>query len=609
MTQRHPRTGRLLVSVLLAAVAAGGSLAALESGHLTDAGTRDEATRGINQLLDPAFVARGICGPQDRRRSAFFRPGAMRLAAVAHKEKTGRADARPWNFLGEMSWKVTATPEAQAWFDQGLRWSYAFNHVEALRAFRKAQALDPACAMCAWGEALALGPNINAPMDAAAIAPARAAAARAGELAASATPREQAVTAAILERYAASPGADREPLDRAYADAMAEAAAAFPDDHTIATLHADALMNLTPWDYWQSDHATPRAHIAPALAAVEKVLAEDPDHTFAIHLYIHLVEASTTPERALPFADRLAATMPGAGHIVHMPGHIYFRTGRYLDALAANHAAVAADEFLFGEIDDPGLYAASYYPHNVHFLLESARLAGDAETAMEAARKLPAIMSDELAGALPWVEIIKAAPWFAHAQFSPPAITLAQPGPGDAFPYVKAMWHYARGVAQAMAGDTTAAREEAAAMEAIARSTDWSHMTGGGVPAPELLELARHVVSGRVARAEGRLEDAVAAFDRAASLQDGLPYLEPPYWYYPVHQSLGAALLEAGRPIEAEAVLERGLLEFPNNAWSLWGLVQARKARGDEAGAAAAETLFRKAWAGDGQTMPELSRL
>ncbi|MDX6750212.1 hypothetical protein SH611_10380 [Geminicoccaceae bacterium 1502E] len=564
---------------------------------------------GIEQLLDPASVARGVCGPQDRKRSTFFKPGFVQLAAATQATGARDADAEPWNFLGDLSWKVTATPDAQAWFDQGLRWSYAFNHMEALRAFRKAQALDPDCAMCSWGEAFALGPNINAPMDEAAVGPAFAAAMRAQELAARSTPGEQAVIAAIVKRYATSPGADRAALDRAYADAMAEAATAFPADHAIATLYADALMNLSPWDYWESDHATPREHIAPAIAAVEKVLAENPDHSFAIHLYIHLVEASTTPGRAAPFADRLAAAMPGAGHIVHMPGHIYFRIGRYLDALESNHAAVAADEFLFEQIDDPGLYAWSYYPHNVHFLLESARLAGDAETALEAAEKLPGVMSDEVARVLPWVEIIKAAPYFAHAQFSPPATTLALPEPGSGFPYVTAMWHYARGVAQAMAGDAAAAREEIASIEAIAKETDWSHMTDGGVPAPELLELARHLVTGRIAQAQGRFEDAVAAFDEAAALQDSLPYLEPPYWYYPVHQSLGAALLQAGHPIEAEAVFERGLLDFPNNAWSLWGLVQARKARGDEAGAAATEALFRKAWGGDARAMPELARL
>lgn len=564
----------------------------------------------IEELLDPAAVARTACGPQARKRAAFFRPGPIRIAAATQATAAGRSDARPWNFLGEMSWKITtAVPEAQEWFDQGMRWNYAFNHMEALRAFRKAQELDPSCAMCFWGEAFALGPNINAPMDEAAIAPALAATERAQALASVTTPREQAVIAAIAKRYAASSGADRGALNEAYADAMAEAQELFPEDHVIATLYADAVMNLSPWDYWEGDQVTPRAHIAPAIPLVENVLAEDPDNTFAIHLYIHLVEASATPERAEPHADRLAATMPGAGHIVHMPGHIYFRVGRYLDALASNHAAVAADEFLFEQIDDPGLYAWSYYPHNVHFLLESARLAGDAETAMEAAEQLPRTLSDEVARVLPWVEIIKAAPYFAHAQFSPPETTLAVPEPEDGFPYVTAMWHYARGVAHAMAGDAERAGGELAAMEAIGTATDWSHMTEGGVPAPELLRLAGHVVRGRIAQARGDFDTAVAAFDEAAALQDGLPYLEPPYWYYPVHQSLGAALLQSGHPVEAEAVFERGLVDFPNNAWSLWGLMQARKARGDVAGAKVTEDLFHKAWGGAGQGEPELARL
>jgi tetratricopeptide (TPR) repeat protein len=274
-------------------------------------------------------------------------------AAGAEAPEKAEEEVPLWDFLGDLSYPITTRDElAQRYFDQGLRLSYAFNHAEAIRAFRQAQRLDPTCAMCYWGEAYALGPNINAPMDEAAVEPAFAAISKAQALAGSATEREQALISATARRYSPDPRADRAALDAAYADAMAEAAAEFPDDHEIAALYAEAVMDLSPWDYWEDDAATPKGQIGQAIEAIEGVLAEDRDHPFAIHLYIHLVEASTTPERAEPYADRLGAAMRGAGHMVHMPAHIYFRLGRYLDSLASNYAAVAADEYFFERVGD-----------------------------------------------------------------------------------------------------------------------------------------------------------------------------------------------------------------------------------------------------------------
>ncbi len=277
------------------------------------------------------------------------------------------------------------------------------------------------------------------------------------------------------------------------------------------------------------------------------MLADNPDHAGAIHYYIHLVEASAAPERAEPYADRLAAQMPGAGHIVHMPSHIYCRVGRYVDSLGANIDAVAADE-AYSRMTEPGaMYAGGYHPHTVHFLLESARLAGDGATTLDAADKLSEVTSLNVAAQVPWVQLIVAAPYFAHAQYGDPAAALAVADPGDDLPYVKAMWHCMRGVAHATAGDTAAARQEAEAIRTLAETTDFTGLIAGGVPAPDLLELARQMVLGRIAQAEGDHDSAAAAFEQAVAIQDTLPYLEPPYWYYPVRQSLGAALLRAGR--------------------------------------------------------------
>jgi tetratricopeptide (TPR) repeat protein len=602
------RARLLLTSTLATTVAVAGGLAVA-----TDPPGRAAADAKVAQLFDPAYIGRTVCGGDRNARSHFFKPGLFVAAAnAAEAEPAGAADDGPplWNFLGESTYPITTKNEmAQRYFDQGLRWSYAFNHPEAIRAFRKAQEIDPECAMCYWGEAFALGPNINAPMDPSAVEPAFAAVAKAQALAKGTSERERALIAALAERYAPDPRADRAALDSAYAEAMAEAAGQFPDDHGLAVLYADAVMNTSPWDYWEADGSTPKGSTGEAVQAVERVLAEDPDHTFAIHLYIHLVEASNAPERAEPYADRLGATMPGAGHIVHMPSHIYFRIGRYIDSLASNWAAVATDEFLLEQIGDAaGTYAYSYYPHNVHFLLESARMAGDGETALEAADKLPTVMADEVAHALPWVEIIKAAPYFAHAQFSAPGVTLDVPDPGSDFPYIKAMWHYARGVAQAAQGDPEAARAEADVIAQIGEMTDWHHMIEGGVPAPDLLRLARNLIAARVAQAEGDYDGAVTEFEQAVAIQDILPYLEPPYWYYPVRQSLGAALIQAGRPDEAERVFLESLLHFPNNGWALYGLMKAQEALGNRTGAAQTAKLLAKAWAGD-EAYLDLSRL
>jgi tetratricopeptide (TPR) repeat protein len=348
--------------------------------------------------------------------------------------------------------------------------------------------------------------------------------------------------------------------------------------------------------------------VADLVPTLEEALALDPRHPYAIHLYIHAVEASTTPERAEPHADRLAALMPGAGHIVHMPAHIYFRVGRFADSIDANKQAVAADEAYLARVAPGGLYPYSYYPHNVHFLLESARMAGDGPTALAVADKLPGVLSDDVAAQIPWVQLIKAAPYFAHAQFSPPATTLAVADPGDRFPYVKAMWHYARGVAHAAQGQTKAAQDEADAIADIAATSDFQPMIDGGVPVPDLLSLARLIVTGRVAQAQSNHEAAIDAFKKAAAIEHGLPYLEPPFWYYPVDQSLGAALLQAGRASEAEAAFRTALERYPGNAWALYGLREAARRQGDDKTAREADRLLQAKWLGPEADL-ELSRL
>lgn len=514
-----------------------------------------------------------------------------------------------WTNLGTLNYRVaTSSPQAQKYFDQGLRLAYAFNHAEARSAFRKAQQLDAACAMCWWGEALVLGPNINAPMEASANAPALAAVARAQELAAGTSPRERALIEALAARYSADPKAERAALDAAYAEAMGRVAARFPRDRDIAVLHAEALMDLSPWDYWEAAGTRPKGRAAEILAILERVLEEHPNHAGAIHYYIHMVEASSDPQRAEPYARRLGAAMPGAGHLVHMPFHIFYRVGKYREALAANRAAVAADEAYIAQAKPEGIYPQAYYPHNVHSLMVSAQMAGDGKTVIAAAQKLARVVSDEAARSIAWVQPIKAAPYFAHAQFSDAATVMSLPDPGAGLPYVRAMWHYARGVAQAAAGDAAAAAGEAAAIGGIAQRADFADLVAGGVPAKELLDIARLVVEARVAQARGDLDGAIRGFAQAAQREEQLPYMEPPFWYYPLRQSLGAALLLAGRTDEAEQAFRASLVRAPNNGWALYGLSEVFKRRGDSRSAGAAERLLAKAWAGERNRL-ELARL
>ncbi len=519
-----------------------------------------------------------------------------------------------WDGLGNLTYKITTSdPQAQAYFDQGLRLAYGFNHDEARRAFREAQHRDPDCAMCYWGEALVLGPNINTAMAEDAVAPAYAAVRKAQALASRAktpvTPHERALIDALATRYAPDTKANRSVLDAAYAAAMGETARQFPDDDDIAVLYAEAVMDLSPWDYWKPGGAEPKPQSAPIVPTLERVLVRNPNHPGALHYYIHAVEASDRPERAEGAADRLRRAMPGAGHMVHMPGHIYYRIGRYLDSLAVNKDATAADEIYLADSNAPmGVYRLGYYPHNVHFVLVSAQMAGDGVTAIAAAQKLAELIPDEHLLKSPGTQHIKAAIYFAHAQFGTPETILALPDPGSSAAYVAAMWHYARGIAQARRGDLASAATEARAIGSITQGPGVAPLIEAGIPAQDILRLAREVVEGRIAQAKGDHEAAITHFRDAAEIQDTLRYTEPPFWYYPVRQSLAAALLQSGKLDEALAEFQRALKRAPNNGWTYYGLAELYRARGDAKSAQEAEAQLAKTWVGD-TSLLDIARL
>ncbi|KRB83444.1 hypothetical protein ASE26_12935 [Duganella sp. Root198D2] len=511
--------------------------------------------------------------------------------------------------LGKLHFSITTrSPRAQAYFDQGLRLLFSFNHAEAARAFRAAQQADPQCAMCHWGEALVLGPNINAPMLPEMAAPAFAAAERAAAAANSASPLEQALVRAVNQRYAAQAPADRAPLDQAYAAAMGEAARSFPNDDTVQALFAEALMDLSPWDYWEAGGASPKGRTRELVDALERVLERNPSHPGAIHYYIHAMEASTHPEKALPYARQLARQVPGAGHIVHMPSHIYYRVGLYKDALQSNLDAIAIDERYFRAAASDAVYKGAYYPHNIHFAMVSALMGGDGKAALQATQRLERSISPELLRAIPPMQPVRAAPYFAHVQFSSAETLLALPAPGEEFVLLRAMWHYARAVGFARKGMWDEGRREVDSIAVIEQKADFKPLLDWGVPGADIVRTARLVAAGKLAEAKGELAGAIALFTQAVAAQDALPYTEPPYWYYPVRQSLGAALLKAGKLEEAEAAFRASFARTPSNGWALRGLLEVYEKRGDKAAAAATRKRFAATWLGpkDG---PQLARL
>lgn len=490
---------------------------------------------------------------------------------------------------------TTRSQRAQAYFDQGLALVYGFNHGEAARAFARAAELDPTCALCLWGVAFALGPNYNAPM-----LPGRArlawdAITRAQRLAHDASPVEAALIAALTARVGGPDDLDpddMQPLNEAYARAMRDVAARFPDDLDVQVLHAGALMNLRPWRLW-TPAGEPGPDTLEILETLDAALARAPEHAGANHLYIHAIEASPWPERGVPAADRLGRLVPGAGHLVHMPAHIYARVGRWEDAAEANRRAIEADRHYLARVDPPGDYPM-YVAHNHAFLAYAAAMQGGAGEALKAAHDAAAALPRELACAMPGMDLFTAAPLLVMVRFGLWDDVAAAPQPAKNDPIHRALWHHARGMALAAGGQVEDARAEAAAIRTLAAETP-AERPAGQSRARHVLELAAEVVEARAAEIEGS-PDAIARWELAVQLADRLAYDEPPDWFYPVRHYLGAALLDAGRPRDAEAVYEADLERNPENGWSLFGRWKALAAQGHRLAAAAAERDYIAAW-------------
>jgi tetratricopeptide (TPR) repeat protein len=497
---------------------------------------------------------------------------------------------------------TTESAEAQKYFDQGMRLIYAFNHAEALRSFREAARIDPGFAMAYWGQALALSPNIND----SAIGPDREqqgydAIQMAVQRKAHASPREQALIGALAARFAAKPPhGDRKALNAGYARAMGQVRSRFPNDPDVAVLYADAVMNTRPWDYWTKD-GKPQPGVPAARAALEQAIREHPDHPGARHIYIHLMEASDEVDLAEPSADHLGNLMPGAGHLVHMPSHIYIRLGRYADAAAANEKAITADEDYISQCRAEGIYPAAYYPHNIHFLTAALVMEGRSAEALQAARKAASRHGDHGPdeGLVGFTNLLEALPLLTMVRFGQWKEIAKEPEPPADQPFAVAMYHFARGMAASAAGKPEQAKAELAITEKLAADPKLAEMKILDLNSMgQISQIAIAMLRGDIAEKAGQHQEAIAAFRRAVDLEDRLLYSEPPDWFIPPRQYLADAYIAAGKPADAERVYREDLKRHRRNGWSLRGLERSLRMQGKSEEADRAHADFDVAWQG-----------
>ena len=524
-------------------------------------------------------------------------PNHVHYKKSAEQDKPGPTGAlapRLQN-LGKHTFPVTTkSKEAQLFMNQGLNLSYAFNHAESARAFKEAARLDPNLAMAYWGQALVLGPNINAAMDPANEPIALDLVKKAVALKAKASPREQAYIDALTQRYSGK-AEERSARDKAYSEAMRKVYERFPDDLDAAALYAESMMDLRPWGYWSRD-GEPYEGTEEVVTVIEKVISRNAHHPGALHLYIHLIESTDQVDKAEGVADRLLTLMPAAGHMVHMPAHIYQRVGRYADAARSNELAIAADEDYITQCRAQGLYPMGYYPHNIHFLWFAAAADGRSKVAIDSARKSASKVDEAALKQVPLLAIFRIVPYFALTRFGKFDEMLREPAPPAFSAYSTGIYQYGRGISFVAKGQLNEAEQELAKLKETLKDQTLDQPLFSPNHGRAVLSIAPEVLAGEIAAAKKNYDLAISHFERAVRLEDALVYTEPAEWHYPPRQALASILLEAGRPAEAETVYWADLKRNRNNGWSLFGLTEALRAQGKKAEAALVEARFKKSW-------------
>jgi len=536
------------------------------------------------KLLINALAALVLCGSISAQQHSMPNPPAPKKATLM-------------SGLGDLHHPVsTSNPEAQKFFDQGMRLIYAFNHQEAAGSFERDAELDPKMAMAYWGLAEAVGPNYNDPADPDRYKQAHEAIAKAQERAANASPSEKAYIAAMALRFPADPAADHRLAAERYRNAMGDVVKQFPDDLDAATLFAEAGMDLHPWGLWRPD-GTPEGGTEDIIAALESVLKRDPNHMGAIHYYIHAVEASPNPERALAAANRLAALAPAAGHLVHMPGHVYIRTGDFEAAVKTNQLAAAADRAYLQASGSPGLYGAMYYSHNLHFIAACSSMNGNYAEAHKAAEML-ATHVGPMVKDIPPLEGFMTVPLAVEVRFQKWDQILTTPQPPAALQTTTVFWHFARGMALAAKGKVAEAEAEHHIVSEAADKTPPDQVFAMPVnnKAKDVLNIATNVLGAKIAQAKHDSTGAISLLRRAVAIQDTLKYDEPPDWFYPVRESLGAVLLLNGNATDAEKVFREDLDRNPRNPRSLFGLAEALRAQNRAYDAQFVDKQFQSNW-------------
>lgn len=501
--------------------------------------------------------------------------------------------------LGTLDFPITTNSElAQKYFNQGVILAYGFNHEEAFRSFEEAARLDTNCAMAYWGMAYVIGPNINLPMDAGVVATAYEAVERAMSLLDDETQREKDYVIALSKRYTNEELEDRTHLDKAYSDAMRELVSKYPNDLDAATMFAESIMDLHPWDYWLKD-GTPQPWTLEILTSLEGVIERNTDHHGSNHLYIHAIEASKNPERGNASADKLRFLAPGAGHLVHMPAHIYIRTGQYHEGSLANQRAVKSDEEYINQCNQQGFYPLAYYPHNYHFLWATATLEGDSKTAIDAALKTSQLPPDSLINLCGYktLQHFVVIPLYAYVTFGKWDEILNYEKPEKLQLYPLGVWHYARGMAFIANGDLGKAEKELAELEQLRFNKKVEDLSIWGInSAGTLIKIAYEVLSGELAAKKKDYATAISHLKSAVELENTLRYDEPPTWFYPCRLNLGAVLIESERYEEAQKVFEENLSNLPENGWALYGLHQALLKLNENNEAAEVQKRFKEAW-------------